>query len=161
MIQIKQNGHFFTDIKPILNKYTLKGYKYSYDNEAVKNSLMNIFLVFMGTLPGKPSFGNPINTEVFDLFTDYNVSVIKSALETKIREYEPRINLVNIDVVLAPEYNRMIVNLDFTYVLDGDIIYDTLSLPYSFNTISFLGGRIRPPQPMIDAKICTHSIPRS
>ncbi len=124
----------------------LIGYDYDVDNEAVKNSIRNIFTIQKGECPGKPWFGNPLNIALFDLFDFFTNHQLEVSIINTLKLYEPRIVVENVDVHLAPEYNRIIVLIYFHYNIDNSVIYDSLEMPYTHNSISYLGGRIeRPP----------------
>ena len=138
---------FYTDFQPRYgDKRGLAGYDMDIDEEAVKNSLRNIFLVQQTECPGKPDFGNPLRTALFDNFTFASERKMEDVIQDVVRKYEPRIKIEGIKVTKAEEYNRLIVDLKYSYVLNDDMQYGSLLIPYSHNSISYLGGRIRPPQ---------------
>lgn len=137
----------FSDIDPTFKRDALIGYSLEYDEDAIKNSLLNIFTIDKGDVPGKPGFGNPMNIGLFDLFDFHNQKTLEAAVENVVATYEPRVTLHNIVIVEAPEFNRIIIQLEYSFIIDDTINFDTLEVPYSHNTISFLGGRIRPPEP--------------
>lgn len=137
----------FIDIDPVFKGNSLKNYKLEEDEDAIKNSLLNIFTINKGQVPGKPDFGNPMNLQVFDLFHFFNQTDMESAIQSAINKYEPRVTLHNVVIIEAPEFNRIVVQLEYSFVVKDTVNYNTLEIPYSHNTISFLGGRIRPPEP--------------
>ena len=131
----------YTDLDPTYKNSVLKGYDVVEDLEAIKNSLRNIFLVAKGDVPGKPKFGNPLNLELFDLFDGFTVTTIESAIENAIELYEPRVRLKSINVVVSPEYNRLIVELNY-YAMIYDMVYeDVLYIPFAHNTMTFVDSR--------------------
>lgn len=145
----------YVDIDAIYSKNSLSGYKLEYDEFAVKNSLLNIFTINKGEVPGKPGFGNPMDITLFDLFTFFNVKDMETAIGNAIARYEPRVNLSKITIIEAPEYNRLIIQLEYSFVVQDGIYYDTLEIPYSHNAISFLGGRTHPPESKSQNTECT------
>ncbi len=132
----------------------LVGYDIEYDEDAIKNSLLNIFIIQRGEVPGKPAFGNPLNISLFDLFDFFTVTDMKTAVENVIAKYEPRVRLQGVDIIQAPEYNRIIININYSYIVNNTINYDSLNIPYSHNSISYLGGRIKPPEVKSNSTDC-------
>ena len=121
--------------------FSLEGYSDSLDIEAVKNSLRNIFLIQKNTVPGKPWFGNPLNRDVFDLFDDLSKYSIEAAIENAIERFEPRVTLENVEVDLMPEFNRIIITIEFQVIIDGHLNKDNLVIPFSHNNFTYLEGR--------------------
>lgn len=121
------------------------GYEIVGDELAIRNSLLNIFVVQKGEVAGKPEFGNPLNIKVFDLFDYFNASLMRSQVINIVEKYEPRVTVIDVKINELPEYNRIIIQLEYSYVIDNSIRYDTLSIPYAHNNISYLGGRQSPP----------------
>ncbi len=145
----------YNDISPLVDgRNKLINYEFEYDEEAIKNSLLNIFTVAKGDCPGKPQFGNPLNIHVFDLFTFFNTNDLETAIINEIEKYEPRVKVYSVVVDEAPEYNRIIVTINFSYVLESAINYDSLAIPYTHNSISYLGGRIDPANPPKNLAVC-------
>jgi len=121
------------------------GYNIVGDELAIRNSLLNIFTVQKGEVAGKPEFGNPLNFKVFDLFDYFNASLMRSQIINIVEKYEPRVTIQDVVINELPEYNRIIIQVQYSYVIDNSIRYDTLSIPYAHNNISYLGGRQSPP----------------
>jgi phage baseplate assembly protein W len=124
-----------------VNNDKLIGLNNSDDQEAVKNSLRNIFLVQKNSTPGKPWFGNPLDTNVFDLFDTTTEETIESAIKSEIGKFEPRVKVTNLNVELMPEFNRIIVELQYETQVNNKIITDTLYMPFNHNNHTFMGGR--------------------
>lgn len=148
----------YSDITPTGDGYKLLGYDLEYDEEAIRNSLLNLFIINKGTVPGKPAFGNPINIQVFDLFTFFSQEDLKTAVTTMIERYEPRIKIESIEINLLPEYNRIIIQLFYSYVTDDRINYNSLEIPYTHNSLSYLGGRRRDPIPKEASTTCNSQL---
>lgn len=121
------------------------GYDIVGDELAIRNSLLNIFVIQKGEVPGKPKFGNPLNIKVFDIFDFFNASLMRSQVINIVKKYEPRVTVNDVKINELPEYNRIIIQLEYQYVIDNSVRYDTLAIPYAHNNISFLGGRQSPP----------------
>ncbi len=137
----------YQDISSTFNKGSLSGYELEYDEDAIKNSLLNLFIIEKGTVPGKPHFGNPLNLQLFDLFDSFTQKDIETAIINSIETYEPRVKIHSVVVSLMPEYNRIIITINYSYAVGGSFNYDSLKIPYSHNTISYIGGRTQPGLP--------------
>jgi len=146
--------YIYSDVQSTIKSGFNRGYSIEYDADAVRNSLLNIFTIQKGQVPGKPEFGNPINLQVFDLYNFFSREEMEDSIRNTILTYEPRIQTVKVNVLPIEEYNRIIINLSYAYNLDDDILYDSLDIPYSHNTISYLGGRISPPTPNANLPEC-------
>jgi len=138
-------AHAYRDIKSKINNDQLIGYSDSYDIEAVKNSLRNIFAVQKAEVPGKPWFGNPLRLALFDLFDEFTEMDYESAIKSEVERYDPRINIEKVKVDVYPEYNRILVDIYFNVNINGNNITDHLVLPYSHNDRTFIGSRIQIP----------------
>ncbi len=138
---ISERGHTYRDLSSKISDDVLIGLKHSDDQEAIKNSLRNIFLVQKNTVPGKPWFGNPLETDVFDLFDTTSEQTIESAIRSEISRFEPRVKVVSLSINLMPEYNRIIVELVYNARVNNKTVVDTLYMPFNHNNHTFMGGR--------------------
>ncbi len=145
----------FQDFSPTFRGNNLDGYELEYDDDAVKNSLLNLFTIQKGEVPGKPYLGNPLNLQLFDLFDFFTQSDMETAIINVIGTYEPRVKLHKVTVDQAPEYNRVIIVIEYSYVVGDSVNYDKLTIPYSHNNVSYLGGRIKPTTPKPAPRECS------
>jgi phage baseplate assembly protein W len=119
----------------------MRGLTSDFDVEAVMNSLRNIFLVNKAELPGKPQFGNPLKLELFDLFDEFNVILIKDSIKAEIERYDPRIDLVDIEVSPFYDLNRIVVKITFYVIIKDNKIKESIYLPFSHNDHTYITGR--------------------
>jgi phage baseplate assembly protein W len=145
---------YFQDFNPIHEGDKLKGYELEYNEDAIKNSLLNLFTIQKGEVPGKPYLGNPLNLQLFDLFDFFTQSDMETAIINVIGMYEPRVTLHRVTVNRAEEYNRIIILIEYSFVIGDSINYDSLAIPYSHNNVSYLGGRIKPTTPKTAPREC-------
>jgi len=145
----------YQDVYPIVKNNELYGYGIDHDEMAIKNSLLNLFTIQKGDVPGKPYLGNPLDIALFDLFDFFKQSDMETAIVNMITKYEPRVQLHSVVVTEAAEYNRIIIQINYSFIVDNGINYDSLEVPYSHNTVSFLGGRIKPPDLKATPPSCT------
>jgi len=138
---LKNDDYIYRDLNPKINNNTLIGYNNAFDIEAIKNSLMNIFLVQRNEVPGKPQFGNPLQLSLFDNFDYFTEVSMIQAIKVEVEKYEPRVEIIDINLNLLPEYNRIIVEIVYKINLRENNIIDSIYLPFSQNDFTYLGGR--------------------
>lgn len=107
---------------PITNDVSLK-----FNDEAVKRSIRNIVLTNSGEKPYIPEFGGNIKASLFENFTPITVVTLKGQLETAIRNFEPRANLLKVEVTERIDSNELIVSIVFSILNSQDPI--TLEVP--------------------------------
>ena len=104
----------------------------NYDLIAIKNetaiarSIRN--LVF--TLPGEKFFnqtlGSNISQSLFESLDDVSAAAIQDEISNTIRNYEPRVDLINVDV--SPNYGENEFNVTIRYYIVGiDVLPQELS----------------------------------
>jgi len=92
----------------------------SLDVEAIGNSLRNLINTRKGTVPGKPEYGSNIGDLLFEPFSVLNKMDIITELEMAIRTWEPRIEIINIDVTENVDYNSLDLFIYYRIVFTGD-----------------------------------------
>jgi len=84
---------------------------------AIARSIRN--LVF--TLPGERFFnqnlGSKVSQSLFENIDDINASILKDEIENTIKNYEPRVRLL--DVIVNPEYDNNEFNVSINYIIIG------------------------------------------
>ena len=96
------------------------------NESAIARSVRN--LVF--TLPGERIFnenlGSKVSRSLFENMDEISASVIQDEIENTIRNYEPRVNLI--DVVVSPNYDENEFNVTINYRIVGiDVLPQQLS----------------------------------
>lgn len=66
--------------------------------DAIKNSIRNILLTSKGERIFNPNFGSTINQFLFENFDSITKSNIKAAVEDALSNFEPRANVLRVDV---------------------------------------------------------------
>lgn len=109
-------------LNPITKDVSLK-----FNDEAVKRSIRNIVLTNSGEKPYVPEFGGNIKASLFENFTPLTVVTLKGQIETAIRNFEPRANLLKVEVTERIDSNELIVSIVFSILNSSDPI--TLEVP--------------------------------
>lgn len=86
-----------------------------YNIQALNNAIRNILLTRRGSMPGKPTFGSDIYKVVFSQLDSVTISLVKRFVFEALLEWEPRINLDNVEVISIPEYNKMIIVIKYSF----------------------------------------------
>tara|TARA_R110000824_G_scaffold15095_3_gene63719 strand:+ start:902 stop:1381 length:480 start_codon:yes stop_codon:yes gene_type:complete len=99
----------------------------SVDEQAIKNSLVNIFNTIPGQKVLSPEFGLDLKRFLFEPLTSFTAQRISETIFKGISRWESRVEIINIDV------QRDIANTQFTVSL-------TLRIPkLSNSSVSFTG----------------------
>jgi len=99
------------------------------NEKAINDSIRNILLTRIGSVPGKPSFGSSIHTYLFDLMSGSTVGdLVKIAVLDAILTWEPRVQILDVTVKQIPEYNRLMLDVTYDYVLMGKTMESTVSI---------------------------------
>jgi hypothetical protein len=99
----------------------------SVDEQAIKNSLVNIFNTIPGQKVLNPEFGLNLKKFLFDPLTEFTAQRISETIFNGITRWEPRVKIINIDV------QKNVRDMQFTISL-------TLSIPKLSNSrVSFTG----------------------
>ena len=104
------------DVKPNGELYTKK------DAAAVKQALKNIILTNRFEKPFKPHYGADIRSLLFELADPDIDEEIKEKIKNTVARYEPRAEILDIDVNAQPDANSIGVTITFRVVNSGEEI---------------------------------------
>ena len=104
----------------------------NYDLIALKNetaiarSIRNLVFTYPGERFFNENLGSKVSRSLFENMDEISASVIKDEIENTIRNYEPRVNLI--DVVVSPNYDNNEFNVTINYRIVGiDVLPQQLS----------------------------------
>jgi len=83
--------------------------------DAIKISMTNILMTSRGGLPGKPNFGSDISKIIFSPLDSLRKSILKNYVRESLTEFEERITVKEIQVKTIPEYNKVVIDIYFSY----------------------------------------------
>ena len=101
--------------------------------EAVKQSVLNILSTNPGERPFKPVFGANIRGHIFENFSSIKAVVIEQQIITALKNYEPRVKVLNVDVDRTRRPNEINVTVEFKI----------LSPSQDVTSVSFVVERLR------------------
>jgi phage baseplate assembly protein W len=87
-----------------------------YDENSIKQSIKNLILTKNYERPFRSNVGSQIKALLFEPITPMLTAVIKRSIENTINTYEPRVNLLDISVLLSPDNNAVYVTVVFAIV---------------------------------------------
>jgi len=98
------------------------------DSDAVKRALKNIILTDRLERPYKPLFGGNIRGLLFENFGPLTSLQVKENIETAIRNYEPRVKILDVRVNANDDLNTLEVTIEFFVRNQTDRESTTISL---------------------------------
>ena len=132
---------YYTDIIPKTDLNNQVGYSLVEDVEAVKNSIMNLFTIQKGAVPGKPWLGSPITPYLFDNIGYFEERTMETSFINTLRKYEPRVRIERLNVISSPEYNRITINLDFFVLINNTETFQNLRFSMAHNEMTSISTR--------------------
>lgn len=89
---------------------------YVTDIAAIKQSIKNILSTPRGSVPGRPEFGSDVYNVLFSQLDHLTESIASNYVKEALTEFEDRIEISSVDFTSSPEYNRLIIDIYFSYV---------------------------------------------
>ena len=142
MTETNRLSESYSDVTPKYANNKLIGYSTVNDDAAIANSLRNLFLIRKGEVPGKPWVGNPVTVFLFDNIGHFEEQSIKTSFINTIQNFEPRIEIVKVDIKVESAYNTVDIYLDY-YTLYGDKQkMENIRLTLAYNNMTTITTRI-------------------
>lgn len=83
------------------------------DADAIKQSVRNLVLTQFYERPFQSRLGSRVHSLLFESFTPFLKEVIATEVSNVIRNYEPRVVLLNINVLSEPESHSITLDILF------------------------------------------------
>lgn len=87
------------------------------NQNAIARSVRNIVLTAPGEKFFDPDFGSRVSELLFEVMDEFTARAIRDEIESSIRNYEPRVDLINVEV--SPNYDNNEFNVTITYRIIG------------------------------------------
>lgn len=87
------------------------------DEQAVKIALQNLILTNKGERPFQSDLGSSIRRSLFELLDYGTAATIRTEITELIDKYEPRVNLINVEVI--PEYDQNAYSVFIEFEIKG------------------------------------------
>lgn len=138
------NQHVYTDLhldltidKNLgngLNSVEAKDIVADYDSNAIRNSLYNIFTTKKGQKLLDPNFGGSLDQYLFEPVNNIKAKILGDNIIKAVTQYEPRINVQNIQVMPMPDENQYYVIFIYNVLNIGRT--DTFKINFQANNIN-------------------------
>jgi phage baseplate assembly protein W len=93
---------------------------------AISRSIRNLVFTYPGEKFFNENLGSKVSRSLFENIDEISASIIRDEIETTITSYEPRVNLISVDV--APNYDNNEFNVTINYRIIGiDVLPQQLS----------------------------------
>lgn len=89
-----------------------------FDEKAIHNSIRNILLTRIGSMPGKPTFGSRVMEIPFNPNDSVTHILLKQIVEEALKTWENRITFRDVEI-LANEVNSLEVKIVYKYKDSG------------------------------------------
>ena len=86
------------------------------DTSAIARSIRNIVFTSPGEKFFNPDFGSRISESLFENVDEVSALAIEDEIKSSIINFEPRVNLLNTNVVPNPDDNEMNVTIEYEIV---------------------------------------------
>jgi phage baseplate assembly protein W len=112
-----KNTRTFTDLDfnflshPKTNDVTSR-----FDEEAIKQSIRNLILTRNFERPFRSYIGSQVNTLLFEPISPLLSNMLERTISDCINNYEPRVNLIAVNVTFSPENNDVYVIITFKII---------------------------------------------
>lgn len=87
-----------------------------FDEAAVKNALKNLILTSNYERPFHSEIGSPIKRLLFEPATPMLQVLINRAIVDTVTNFEPRVELLNVDVVVSEDEYNVYVTIEFRII---------------------------------------------
>ena len=110
------------EAKPNGEIYVLK------DAAAVTQALKNLMQTNYFDKPFNPFFGANLRAMLFELADEDTDELLKNQIIRAIKNYEPRANLIRLDVDLIPDRNDLLVTIEYQVVNSTELVKFTTTV---------------------------------
>ena len=86
------------------------------NDNSIKQAVKNLILTTPGEKPFQPLVGSSVNSLLFETLDAFTVDTIEDEIRSTINQYEPRVELTNVDVTPIYEGNKLNVSIEYQVV---------------------------------------------
>ena len=87
-----------------------------YDEQSIKNALKNLILTSNYERPFHSEIGSPIKRLLFEPATPMLQVMMQRAIIDTVNNFEPRVELINVDVVVSEDEYTVYVSIEFKII---------------------------------------------
>lgn len=114
MIISTRNTRVFSDfdINFSLHPRT-KGISIKYDEDSIKQSIRNLIFTKNFERPFHSEIGSQVSNILFNVADEFTLNILKQTIINCINNFEPRVILKNVEIVLLESSNEVHVTIEF------------------------------------------------
>ena len=79
--------------------------------DQTKSNLINFFLTNKGERPFRPNFGANLRSYLFENITRITAASMATSINTALKNYEPRIEVLNTNIQARPDSNEVFITV--------------------------------------------------
>lgn len=100
--------------------------------DAIKNSIKNILMTQIGSVPGRPNFGSNLHLIVFEQMDALTEKIAERYTKEALAKFEDRINILDVSVSKNEAFNRLTIDIRFSFRDNiGRTQIDSTSIPFN------------------------------
>lgn len=97
------------------------------NEESVKQSIVNLLRTNRGERVFQPTIGSDINSLLFDNMTPAAIDTVRDFVKSTIKQYEPRAEVLEVNVLADPDVNGVAVSVTFSMLNKSEpVVLDVL-----------------------------------
>lgn len=112
----------YSDIDPEMKMDWNKDVSRSLGLRSIKNSLLGIITTRKGSRPFDPEFGCDLSDQLFENMTPLTADTVERNIESAVRNYEPCIDKLAVNVIPVYDDYTLIVEIRFSVIDNPDDI---------------------------------------
>jgi len=89
------------------------------DSKAINQSLKNLVLSHSFDFPFHPEIGSQVHSLLFEPMTPLTLMALKRAITYTIENFEPRVELQEVEVSFDEEHNALYITIHYTPINTG------------------------------------------
>lgn len=118
-ILTSETSIYYSDVDPIFRKDTKSNDVLMNTNvSSVQQSMAGIIATRKGEKPFDPNFGCDISAQLFELMNDVSTSAVERSIYDAIRNYEPRVQIRQVQVMPLYDKNEYMVTIYYVLITD-------------------------------------------
>lgn len=112
-----RNTRTFSDLDLNFTSHPVtKDLTQKFDENAIKQALKNLLQIRHFEKPFHSEIGSPLRELLFEPITPLTEVMAKRAIIDLVANFEPRVELIDVDVIASDDNNALYVNIVFTIV---------------------------------------------
>jgi phage baseplate assembly protein W len=99
-----------------------------FDEDSIKESLINLVMTRNYEIPFHPEIGCAVMESLFENPSKMTANTIRKSIEDVIVNFEPRVDLLDVDVQVEPDFTRYMATITYRIKNQADPVSITMFL---------------------------------